>query len=88
VIRDWYREFEEEGPNEEDVKALERYLGRVVREEKDVGKCVAVVKWLDWLVDDNEGSREGKESWGRAVEGIKDGVQGAVKDRGWGRLDF
>jgi len=88
VIGDWYREFGQEGPNEEDVKALERYLGRVVREEKDVGKCVAVVKWLDWLVDDNEDDSGGKKSWERAVGGIKDGVQRAVKERGWGRLEF
>lgn len=45
----WFVEFKNDGPHEGDVGAIERYLRRVVVDERDVGKVVAVVKWLEWL---------------------------------------
>jgi DNA repair protein REV1 len=91
----WFEEFRGEGPHPDDVGAMERYLRRVVLEERDVGKVVGVVKWLGWLVDcsddENGGSGNGSEGlkiWTRALEGIKRKVQDAVKERGLGRLEL
>lgn len=87
TLKEWYEEFEGEGPHGEDVKAMERYLARVVSEERDLGKVVGVVKWMGWLVEESEEGR-GKEEWKRAVEGIKGRVQVAVGERGLGALEL
>ncbi len=42
----------DDGPYAEDVAALAKYLGRVVREGREMHKAVALVKWLAWVVDD------------------------------------
>lgn len=87
TLKEWYEEFEREGPHEGDVRAMERYLVRVVAEERDLGKVVAVVRWMGWLVEES-GEGRGKEAWGRAVEGIKGRVQVAVRERGLGALEL
>ncbi|ODH49769.1 hypothetical protein GX48_04147 [Paracoccidioides brasiliensis] len=51
ALDEWYGAFETEPPYEEDVAALAKYLKRVVLEEKDIAKAVAVVGWLAWLID-------------------------------------
>jgi DNA repair protein REV1 len=81
----WFEEFREDGPHEDDVGAMERYLRRVVCDERDLGKALGVIRWLAWLVDCGE-DNEGTKSWGVALEGIKEKVQEAVQDRGLGRL--
>ncbi|KAB8234989.1 putative DNA damage repair protein Mus42 [Aspergillus alliaceus] len=48
----WHAAFVEDGPFDEDVESLVRYVKRVVVEEKDVDKAVSVVRWLMWLVED------------------------------------
>lgn len=87
TISEWHNEFKEEGPHPDDIGALGRYLRRVVVEERDMGKAVGVVKWLDWVVgqDDNNA---GEEEWRKAVNNIKDIVQGAVRERGLGEIEF
>lgn len=55
AIGAWHAAFASEGPFEEDVISLSRYLERVVVDEKDVDKAVSVVKWLMWLVDEERG---------------------------------
>ncbi|KKZ64854.1 DNA repair protein REV1 [[Emmonsia] crescens] len=50
ALDEWYGAFETEPPYEEDVAALAKYLKRVVLEEKDIAKAVAVVGWLAWLI--------------------------------------
>jgi DNA repair protein REV1 len=83
----WHSEFAGEGPHEEDVSAMERYLRRVVLEERDLGKVVGVVRWIGWLVDES-GDGSGKRAWSKALEGIKEKVQDAVRERGIGRLEL
>ena len=80
----WYEEFRDEGPYEEDTTALVTYLRKVIKEEKDMAKATAVVKWLGWLVEQDGGVEE--EAWTRALRQIVEGVQAAVKERGLGRV--
>ncbi|KAL9113502.1 MAG: hypothetical protein Q9187_007610 [Circinaria calcarea] len=80
----WFEEFKDEKPYDEDVDALVLYLRRVILEEKDMAKAVGVVKWLRWVVD--QGGGEGP--WKVALERVEEGVQGAVVERGLGRLAF
>ncbi|KAF7951376.1 hypothetical protein EAE96_006691 [Botrytis aclada] len=84
----WYREFESEGPHPDDVSAMERYLRRVILDEKDLAKVVGVVKWLGWLIDDSEVVGKGKRHWEKAYVDVCCKIQEAVKKRGLGRLDF
>lgn len=84
----WHEEFKDEGPHPDDAAALERYLRRVVVEERDVAKVVGCVRWLEWLVDNCEDDTEGTRIWTEALEGVKEKVQEAVKERRLGRLDL
>ncbi|KAF7895323.1 hypothetical protein EAF00_007137 [Botryotinia globosa] len=84
----WYREFESEGPHPDDVSAMERYLRRVILDERDLAKVVGVVKWLGWLIDDSEAVGKGKRHWEKAYVDVCCKIQEAVKERGLGRLDF
>ncbi|KAL5389227.1 hypothetical protein DPSP01_002540 [Paraphaeosphaeria sporulosa] len=90
ALKDWIREFGEEGPYEEDVGALAKYLGRVVTEERDMFKAVAVVKWFEWIVGDSADAdgRFGKKRWEDALGSVKDGVQMAAAERGLGEVRF
>lgn len=100
TLKDWFREFKSDGPNIEDVGALERYLRRVVVDERDLSKVVGVIRWLAWLIDDVDdqedlysptgyGQKEkGKRAWEEALKGVKDRIQEAVKERGLGRLEL
>ena len=85
MISAWYEEFRDEGPYGEDLEALGGYLRRVVCEELDLAKAVAIVKWLAWVVDEGGGSRD---EWKGAVERVKGEVQEAVRTRGLGRVVF
>ncbi|KAJ8070740.1 hypothetical protein OCU04_001110 [Sclerotinia nivalis] len=84
----WFREFESEGPHPDDVAAMERYLRRVILDERDLAKAVGVVKWLEWLKDDSETVGKGKELWENAYDDVRSKVQEAVKERGLGMLDI
>ncbi|KAF8866391.1 DNA repair protein [Acephala macrosclerotiorum] len=84
----WYREFAADGPHPDDVAAMERYFRRVILDERDLGKVVTVVKWLTWLIDESDEDNEGTKIWSKALEGIKEKVQSAVRERGLGRLEL
>ena len=85
----WYREFADEGPNWEDVGAMERYLRRVIVDEGNMEKAVAVVKWLVWLVDNGaDNSHNGTKAWNEALINLKEKVQLAVEGRGLGRISL
>jgi DNA repair protein REV1 len=87
----WHQEFLSEGPHPDDVAAMERYLRRVVLEERDMAKAEGVVKWLAWLVDASEEEEEAKTGlgpWRSAVEDVKGKIQDAVRTRGLGPLDL
>ncbi len=97
AVSAWYKEFVDDGPYSEDVEALVRYLGRVVVEERDMSKAVALVKWLGWVVDqgggssgggEGEGQEQGRAAWREALETVRDGVQDAVRQRGLGGVEF
>ncbi|KAH9875515.1 hypothetical protein J1614_004251 [Plenodomus biglobosus] len=78
AMRDWIREFADEGPYAEDVDALVKYLAKVVVGERDLGKAVGLVKWIEYVV----GDLEVEGVWGEAVERIKKGVGEAAGERG------
>jgi len=88
TVGKWFREFKDDGPHPDDVGAMERYLRRVVVDEKDLAKAEGLVKWIAWLVDDNDDENEGARLWRSALESIKEKVQSAVKERGLGRLEL
>jgi DNA repair protein REV1 len=90
TLGEWYNEFRSEGPHRDDVAAMERYLKRVVIEEKDVGKAMGVCGWVEWLTGSDElgGSKKGRDSWGKALELMKEKVQEAVRERQRGRVVF
>lgn len=83
----WHGATQDEGPHRADVEVFERYVARVVTEEKDMEKARVLVKWLGWVVEEGvEGG--GKESWREAVEAVKRAVQGAMAERGLAPMDF
>ena len=90
AVTGWWEEFREDGPYGEDVGALVAHLGKVVGEERDLGKAVAVVKWMEWVV--GEGAEEGgvmeRGKWEGALRRVREGVQEAVRARGLGPVEF
>ncbi|KAK0126465.1 deoxycytidyl transferase [Cadophora gregata] len=84
----WFREFADDGPHPDDVAAMERYLRRVILDERDMSKVAAIVKWLEWLIDEADDDNEGTKIWSDAFDGIKDRVQLAVRERGLGKLEL
>lgn len=81
----WVGEFAggDEGPYEEDVKALGQYLKRVIVEEGDMDKAVAVLKWLDHLLDlQTFRSHDLTVAWTDAIALLRRHIQDAVKVRG------
>ncbi|KAG5917204.1 hypothetical protein E4U42_007334 [Claviceps africana] len=88
MIDAWHSETRDEGPHEGDVAVLEKYLVRVVKEERDLEKVVVLVRWLDVLVERDGQSGEGGGSWREAVRRVKAVVQRAVGERGIGPLDM
>ena len=102
AISAWYEAFEEDGPFEEDVKALGSFLEAVVTGGHDgvvsvcvgdVGKAVAVTKWLAWVV--SQGQTVGKsdelkqsKGWDGALESAKAAVLRALRSRGFEHVDL
>ncbi|RKU42739.1 deoxycytidyl transferase [Coniochaeta pulveracea] len=88
MLNAWHRETETEGPHRDDVAVLEKYLAKVVKQERDMEKARKVVKWLEWIVEEDDGEGKGKRAWAAAVEDIKAAVQGAMRERGLGEMVF
>lgn len=96
MLSAWQRETRVEGPHAADVKVFEKYLARVVTEERDMDKASKLVKWLGWIIDEEdeeegvEHSQAGKGSkgWQVALARVKDAVQAALRDRGLGPMAF
>jgi DNA repair protein REV1 len=86
AMKEWVSEFADEGPYPEDVGALVKYLSKVVGEERDLNKAVELVKWLQWVVDDEDDVEEGK--WEEHLERVREGVVFAARERGVGRVVF
>lgn len=87
MLSAWHRETEDEGPHRADVEVFERYLARVVTEERDMEKAKKLIRWLDWLVDDGEDSK-GRKGWMDAFADVKNAVHRALEERGLGPLVF
>lgn len=85
AIRGWIREFQDEAPYEEDVDALVVYLKKVIQDERNMTKAVAVVTWLKWLVDEKD-EGPGKDGWNRVIDRVEGAVQDSVQERGLGQL--
>ncbi|KAH7402380.1 hypothetical protein DE146DRAFT_677293 [Phaeosphaeria sp. MPI-PUGE-AT-0046c] len=85
AMKEWVKEFADEGPYAEDVGALCKYLGKVVREEKNLSKAVGVVRWLEWVVDDEEVDGQ---KWGDALGRVRERVRKAGGERGFGDVEF
>ncbi|KAI7071702.1 hypothetical protein KC352_g42468, partial [Hortaea werneckii] len=90
AVKAWYKEFSDEGPYDEDIGALANYLKLVVLEERDMGKAVAVAKWMAWVVEEGEEtvSDEVSEAWIDALGRVRMGIQDAMNERGLGMIDF
>ncbi|KAL9057790.1 MAG: hypothetical protein Q9162_002131 [Coniocarpon cinnabarinum] len=99
AISSWHEEFQEDGPYQEDVDALNSYLSQVVMDEGDMRKAVDVVKWLAHVIDYTEdavrsdsspSSRRSQDaySWAQAVESVKGAVNESVRLRGLGSVNY
>ena len=92
MIKDWVREFRDDEPFAEDVKALVSYLRAVVVDERDIAKAVKTVKWFAWTVEqESEGKWQGDEMlerWDKILAQVREGVQDAVRERGLGAVDL
>lgn len=92
MLNAWHRETKDEGPHGADVEVFATYLARVVTEERDMEKAKKLVKWLDWVIEEEvepvENSSRGKKGWKKALDGVKDTVQSALNDRGLGPMEF
>ncbi|EME80783.1 uncharacterized protein MYCFIDRAFT_204073 [Pseudocercospora fijiensis CIRAD86] len=89
AVSAWIREFNDEGPYDDDVDALIKYLKAVVIDEKNLDKAVSVVKWLGWVIDEAEDfSQDVIDAWREALGKTEMGVQDAARERGVGRLVF
>ncbi|KAM0345315.1 hypothetical protein ACHAPU_006714 [Fusarium lateritium] len=82
----WHAETRRNGPHRGDLDVLEKYLERVIQEERDLEKATKLVKWLDVIVEQDGKKGRGQEVWRRSVEAIKAIVQHAVKQRGMAPL--
>jgi DNA repair protein REV1 len=88
TLTTWHKEFAEDGPHPDDVAAMERYLRRVVLDERDISKVVSLVRWLGWLIEESDDGNEGTKIWITTLDCVKEKVQAAVKERGLGLLDL
>lgn len=89
ALKEWTSTFNE-GPYEEDVDALVKYLGKVVTDEKDLGKAISLVKWFEWIVVDfaDRDQRFKKAKWSDTLSRVRDGIQIAAAVRGMGLVMF
>ncbi|KAJ4163834.1 hypothetical protein LMH87_005538 [Akanthomyces muscarius] len=80
----WHTETRRDGPHRGDVDVFEKYIARVVGEERDMEKATTLVKWLDVLVEQDGDGGGGRDAWRKTVEGVKTALQEALKKRGLG----
>ena len=84
----WHGETKKDGPHKGDVEVFEKYVIKVICEEKDMEKAVKLIKWLDLIVGQEEGRGRGKRGWERSIVNIKKTAQEAVEGRGLPPLQF
>ncbi|KAJ4397164.1 deoxycytidyl transferase [Gnomoniopsis smithogilvyi] len=91
MLSAWHRETKDDGPHSADVEVFEKYLARVITEERDMEKARMLVKWLNWIIeeeDELEAGQRGREGWKHALNGVKTAVQKALDARGLSSMAF
>lgn len=89
AVSAWIKEFNDEGPYDDDVDALVKYLKAVALEERDLVKAVSVVKWMAWVIGEADDlPQDVLDAWREALGKIQTGVQDAAAERGLGKLAF
>ncbi|KAJ8127386.1 hypothetical protein O1611_g6252 [Lasiodiplodia mahajangana] len=89
MLNIWYQETSHDGPHQRDVDVFAEYLAKVIIEERDMDKAQKLIRWLDFLLDEDESEGHlGKEAWRAVVKDIKQQAQDAVQSRGLGPLDI
>ncbi|KAK4070373.1 hypothetical protein Trihar35433_4840 [Trichoderma harzianum] len=88
MVDAWHAQTRKAGPHKRDVDVLERYLVKVIKEEMDLTKAVALIKWLGVVVDQDAVDSRGRRAWKLAVSGIKAAMQAAVEERGLAPLQI
>ncbi|KKP04738.1 hypothetical protein THAR02_03150 [Trichoderma harzianum] len=88
MVDAWHAQTRKAGPHKRDVDVLERYLVKVIKEEMDLTKAVALIKWLGVVVDQDDVDSRGRRAWKLAVGGIKAAMQAAVEERGLAPLQI
>ena len=86
LIHNWFKEFRDESPAEEDVELLGAYLRKVVLIEKDMRKAEAVVKWFRSCCRETTGAAQ--DEWWAAGLRLVAHVNDACMERGVGDIDF
>ncbi|KAK8049758.1 impb mucb samb family protein [Apiospora phragmitis] len=86
MLNVWYKETVTEGPHRNDVEMLEKYLVRVVFEERDLNKVAKVLKWIGYLNEEDVSDSPGKTIWKAVLQEVKAAVQKAVHSTGRGSL--
>lgn len=84
----WHTETKDEGPHRGDVDVLEKYLRRVILEERDMEKSVKLIRWLDLIVEQDGTTGDGQRAWRSTLEGVKTAVQEATQLRGLPPLEI
>lgn len=88
MVDAWHSQTRKAGPHKRDVDVLERYLVKVIKEERDLSKAVALIKWLSVVVDQDGVDSRGRRAWKLVVSGIKVAMQAAVEERGLAPLQI
>jgi DNA repair protein REV1 len=86
MLSAWHRETKDDGPHRADVEVLEKYLARVIIEERDMDKVRKLVQWLEWVADEEAGDAKGRLKWIKALASVRMAVQEAMKKRGLGPM--
>ncbi|KAI0195949.1 impB/mucB/samB family protein [Astrocystis sublimbata] len=84
----WYHATSEEGPHQRDVDMFVKYLVKLITEERDMDKAQKLIKWLDFLIDEDESQPSREKAWRVAIDEIKQGSHHAVRSRGLGPLNI
>lgn len=87
MLEAWHDETKDDGPHKGDVDVFEKYLVRVVEEERDMDKASNLVKWLNVIVDQATANM-GKEAWRASLRSIRNALKNAMKQRGLGALNL
>ncbi|CAI4216591.1 unnamed protein product [Parascedosporium putredinis] len=78
----WHAKTSASGPHRADVQMLEKYLCQVVVEERNMEKAISIVKYLDWILQEDETDGKAKQAWVKASASVKEAVQAAARQRG------